>query len=140
MNYRGWRLSGSGYVFRGPEPKAPIEDSIVCIGSAATFGRFATHSYAHLLGERLKVPVINLGIGGARPCTFMNNSAIVDVLRRCRTVIVEMMSARSYRSEIFTPMNTHSGLGVSHLAVDAMAGTPSFNQKCYLSTKSIAPR
>jgi Domain of unknown function (DUF6473)/Sulfotransferase family len=115
LSYEGWQMPGIPYIFRGPKPDHRIEESIVCIGSAATFGRFVPRPFTFQISDQVQVPMINLGIGGARPATYLADARIVDILRRCRMVIVEVMSARGYRSSLFTPNNEHSNLGSTAL-------------------------
>lgn len=114
VDYCGWQFPNAPYFVRGPKPAARWEDSIVCIGSAATFGRLVESPYSRQIERRLGVPVYNLGIGGARPATYLACAPLVDALARCKLAIVEVMSARSYGSSIFLPNNAHSGVGIPH--------------------------
>jgi hypothetical protein len=110
-DYHGWWAEGVPFRLRGPRPWGAIGEAIVCIGSAATFGRLVAKPYPQILSERLGVPVFNFGVGAARPATFLECDAVVDALRRCRLAVVELMSARSYRSSVFTPNDHASTIG-----------------------------
>ncbi len=129
--YYGWQLPNAPYVMRGPKPSARWEDSIVCVGSAATFGRLVENPYSRLVERRLGVPVCNLGIGGARPATYLACQPLVDALSRCKLAIVEVMSARSYRSSIFLPNNPHSGVGLPR-GVDMSNEPPIFKDAYFI--------
>src|SRR5687768_3753373 len=64
-----WLKGLRPHRFRGPaiDPSRPY---IACIGAAQTFGRFCERPFPALLGERLGVQALNLGVGGAGPRLF----------------------------------------------------------------------
>ena len=111
MDYQPWQAPRCRYVFTGPEPKAPPEESIVFLGSAATAGRFVEKPVAALVAERMGIPTINLGFGGARPSLYLGEPYVTELLQRCRLAVVEVMSARGYATSLFTPLNPWTNLG-----------------------------
>jgi hypothetical protein len=50
--------------FRGP-PADLSRPYIACVGAAQTFGRFCASPFPEILGRRLGIQVVNLGVGGA---------------------------------------------------------------------------
>ena len=111
IDYHVWKSPACRFGFRGPAPEAPPEESIVFLGSAATAGRFVERPAAALIAERMNVPTINLGFGGARPGMYLNEPYVRDMLQRCRLAVVEVMSARGYATSVFTPLNQWTNLG-----------------------------
>ncbi len=89
----GWR------AFRGP----PVDTSkpyLAFLGSAQTFGRFCTQPFPSLLGQRLDLSVLNLGVGGAGPRHFQN-SAYLDLINGAEAVVVQILSGRSASNSLF---------------------------------------
>ena len=87
------------------------EPYVACVGSAATFGRLVARPFATLLQERLGMPVINIGFGGARPGIFLEEDALARLIRGAACVVVEAMSARGYATDLFVPENDYTNMG-----------------------------
>lgn len=109
----------SPLVLRGPAPSSLATGAyFACIGAAQTFGRFCAKPYPALLQERLRLPALNLGRGGAGPSFFLKTTdALFDYINRSRFAIVQVMSGRSAGSSLFRS----DGLGFYHRITD---GTP----------------
>ena len=90
----------------------------------------AERPYPRILGDELGIPVFNFGIGGARPATYLDCAPLLDALKQCRFAIVELMSARSYRSSLFTPLNANSGIG--RIARDDLNIRPYANDRYFI--------
>jgi len=102
VDYQLERLQGTNLEFRGPIPRQLEAGSyIACIGAAQTFGCFTARPFATLLGERLGMPALNLGYGGAGPSFFSNDERLLDVVNGARLVVVQVMSARSESNSEF---------------------------------------
>jgi hypothetical protein len=96
VDYRQFELQGTGLSFRGPAPdRLEPGGYLACIGAAQTFGCFCEHPFPALLQERLGLPVLNLGYGGAGPAFFLERPALLELVNRARGVVVQVMSARS---------------------------------------------
>jgi len=90
---------------RGP----PVDWSgryVVFVGAAQTFGRFATSPFPSLIGTRLNIPALNLGVGGAGPRHF-EKPAYLDIINRAETVVLQVLSGRSASNSMFD--NSASG-------------------------------
>jgi hypothetical protein len=113
LDYDVWQLQSSRYKLRGPPPADPLSghDLMFC-GSAATFGRFVNRPFTEQSGEQLKLGYLNAGIGGARPVTYLNDEALMDQLGRARVLVLELMSARGYRSGSFIPNADYTNIGL----------------------------
>ena len=85
--------------FRGPVPDldAPY---LAGIGGAQTFGRFVTDPFLAVLGQRLGLPCLNLGLGGAGP-EFAHKPAVLPLLQRAALVVVQCFSGRSASNSLF---------------------------------------
>jgi LPS sulfotransferase NodH len=104
-------------TFRGPvvDLSAPY---VAVIGGAQTFGRFVSRPFPSLLADRLDLPVLNLGIGGAGPRHF-RSAEYRDVIANAETVVVQVLSGRSASNSMFD--NRASGGIAGHLAKDGSA-------------------
>jgi len=112
IEYGEFRIRGCSYVFRGREEASKIHTSYAaCIGSATTFGRFLRNPYPSQLETYTKIPFINLGIGGARPETYLANEALMKTLQDASLVVLEVMSARGYLSPFFEPADPAGNMG-----------------------------
>ena len=106
------RPTGSRVELRNPPNiYGTGEPYIACVGSAATFGRLVARPFPMLLQERLGMPVLNLGVGGARPGIFLEDEALVRLIRGATCVVVEAMSARGYATDLFVPDNGYTNMG-----------------------------
>lgn len=97
----------SGWELRGPIPDLD-KPYFVCIGATQVFGRFCARPFPKLLSEALDLPVLNLGLGGHGPRTFLNDS-LLSVINRSRFAIVQLVSARTGSNSAFE--NSESGRG-----------------------------
>lgn len=102
-------VTGTPLELRGPRPPTLNErEYFVCIGGAQTFGRFCARPYPVLLQERLGIPAVNLGRGGAGPSFFApGNDGLLYHVNRSRFAIVQVMSGRSASNSLFSS----AGLG-----------------------------
>jgi len=102
IDYRMEELPGTGLSFRGPLP-AVLEPGrfIACVGAAQTFGCFCERPYPALLADRLGLPVLNLGYGGAGPRFFGSRPELVALLGRAAAVVIQVMSGRSEDNTLF---------------------------------------
>lgn len=87
------------------------EPYIACVGSAATFGRLVARPFPALLAERLGMPVLNLGVGGARPGIFLEEESLAELIRGAACVVIEAMSARGYATDLFVPNHDFTNMG-----------------------------
>jgi len=86
-------------IFRGPAPDLS-RPFVACVGGAQTFGRFTTSPFPQQLAQRLHMPVLNLGLGGAGP-RYALRPEILAVLNRAQLVIVQYFSGRSASCSLF---------------------------------------
>ena len=80
----------------------------VCLGAASTFGRFVNQPYPRLLQTHLKLPVINLGYGGAQPSLYLEDKGLLEIVNNAEFAVIEVMSARGYPNSIFDNRDHHS--------------------------------
>lgn len=105
IDYQLRGIPGLPGHFRGPPPPFIVDGQFVaCVGAAQTFGTFCRFPYPILLEERVGLPCLNLGIGGAGPDVF-NKDTFLSVINRSRLAIVQVMSARCVSNSEFV----HSG-------------------------------
>jgi len=111
IDYKCWQPAESKFLFRGPKVESNVADSIIFLGSALTFGRYVQSPFPSMIHDYFKLPIINLGIGGARPSTYLNEPWIMDMLAKAKFVVIEAMSARGYSSNIFQPFADWTNMG-----------------------------
>jgi len=115
FDYRLFQIPALGAAtFRGPEIDLS-RSYLACVGAAQTFGRFVAEPYPALLGARLGIPVLNLGIGGAGPRQFLK-PAFLQLLNQAEAVVIQVLSGRSASNSLFD--NSVSGGMVGRVRVD----------------------
>ncbi|MFK7742551.1 MAG: DUF6473 family protein [Planctomycetota bacterium] len=106
FDYDMHRIAGiATHRFRGPIPDLD-KPYFAVVGGAQTMGRFVPHTYGQQLAERIDLPCLNLGIGGAGP-RFALRPEILHYLQRARFVIVQAPAGRSATWSLFD--NTTTG-------------------------------
>jgi hypothetical protein len=53
----------------------------------------------------MAVPTVNLGLSGARPCHYLENSALKAIIAGSDTLLAEFMSGRGYATSFYRPKN-----------------------------------
>ncbi len=109
VDYRMSELPETGLQFRGPFPErfsggqigGTEEPYVCCVGAAQTFGCFTESPFPTLLADRLNVPVLNLGYGGAGPEFFLGQSQLSPYLNRSKIVVLQVMSGRSQSNSLY---------------------------------------
>ena len=94
VDYQYWELPGSGIQFRGPA--VDLDDPMpyfVCAGAAQTFGCFVAEPYPTILGARLGMRAVNLGLGSATPGIFLSER-LLEVINGGRFLVLQVMAAR----------------------------------------------
>ena len=97
----------SGWELRGPIPDLD-KPYFVCVGATQVFGRFCNRPFPRILSEELGLPVLNLGMGGHGPRTFLGKS-LLSAINRAEFAIVQLSSARIGSNSFFE--NSESGRG-----------------------------
>lgn len=102
IDYELYQLDGTDLWFRGPRDEiSVVEPTIACLGAAQTFGCFSEAPYPALLAERLGVPVLNLGYGGAGPQFYLRHPELLERIDAADLVVVQVMSGRSESNSLF---------------------------------------
>jgi hypothetical protein len=94
--------TNSPLLLRGPRPETLGSGNyLACIGAAQTFGRFCEQPFPILLGNRLGLPILNLGRGGAGPAFFSHNQKLLEYINRARFAVIQVMSGRSASNSLY---------------------------------------
>lgn len=102
VDYQMYTLKGTQISLRGPEPQnLKKNEYFVCLGAAQTFGVLCQSPYPTLLEQKLNIPVLNLGIGGAGPSFFLKENSLIEYINNSRFAIVQVMSGRSEDNSLF---------------------------------------
>jgi len=99
IDYSPRRTPGLSIAVRDPSQRDTI-----CLGSAATFGRFVSNPYP------MQLNAANFGIGGARPETFLYEPLVLSRLAEAKTAVIEVTSARGYGGAVFSPLNRFTNM------------------------------
>ena len=84
---------------------------IACLGADPTFGRFCGDPVPELLSRRLGMQVLNAGVAGAGPSTFLRGGW-GEWLNGAEAVVVQVLAARSESNSLFECDPTRGALGV----------------------------
>jgi hypothetical protein len=95
---------------RGP-PVDRTRPYVVCLGAAPTFGRFCREPFPELLSRQLGMQVLNAGVAGAGPSTFLRGGWS-EWLNGAKAVVVQVLAARSESNSLFESDPTRGALGV----------------------------
>ncbi|QNE05492.1 DUF6473 family protein [Croceicoccus marinus] len=101
VDYHMYRDARTGLSFRGPEPSVDEGNYVTCPGAAQAFGCFCDDPFPDLLAERLDVPFVNLGYGGAGPAFFLRYPQLIEFANRGRAVILQVTSGRSESNSVY---------------------------------------
>src|SRR5262245_34670382 len=84
------RQTETALLLRGPKPQNLDPGRyFVAIGAAQTFGRFCERPYPTILQDKLGLPVLNLGRGGAGPAFFSAaHLRLLHYINNARFVII----------------------------------------------------
>jgi len=85
---------------RGPE-RALDAPYMAVMGSCEAFGRFVQRPFAALAEDKLKLPVVNLGVINAGIDSFVKDEAILDVAARAERVAVQAMDPRNMSNRLY---------------------------------------
>jgi LPS sulfotransferase NodH len=119
FDYDLHRVAGLGtQLYRGPAVDSR-ESYLAFIGGAQTFGRFAFDPFPTLLGRRLGIPVLNLGVGGAGPRHF-NVPRYLPQLNKAEAVVIQVMSGRSASNSQFDNSAAGCVRGITCFATEPM--------------------
>jgi hypothetical protein len=106
VDYQYWELPSSGIQFRGPavdfDDPAPY---FVCAGAAQTFGCFVPDPFPAVLGDRLGMRAVNLGLGSATPGIYLNER-LLQVVNGGRFLVLQVMAARQLSNSRLRSLGT----------------------------------
>lgn len=106
IDYNLYYLQGISYLLRGPKPPSIEPNSYISyIGAAQTFGTLCQFPYPNLLAERLCIPTLNLGYGGAGPRMFLQNDffeqdKLFQYINNSKLVVIQVLSGRSVHNSL----------------------------------------
>ncbi|MGK7939757.1 MAG: DUF6473 family protein [Crocosphaera sp.] len=102
IDYQVYHFKEGNAFFRGPEPKLLEPHNYgICIGAAQTFGCYCEKPFPTLLQERLKIPILNWGRGGAGPYFFLKRPQLFHYINQAKFVIIQVMSGRSQGNSLY---------------------------------------
>ena len=107
VDYQMYDFRGSGIYFRGPADGRQAPDaradagSVAILGAAQIFGRLCEAPLGDLVERQTGTRVYNFGYTGASPAFFLQFAPLMDFLSGCRTVVLQLMSARSVSNALF---------------------------------------
>jgi len=94
-------------IYRGPQVDLS-RPFIAFVGAAQTFGRFVEAPFPAILSQRLGMPALNLGVGGAGPRHFLAPRYLA-LLNKAEAVVLQVLSGRSASNSMF---NNSAGGGL----------------------------
>lgn len=110
LDYQLFQIEGiDDEAFRSPTIDFS-EEYITCLGAAQTFGRFCGEPFPLLLGKRLGIQSLNLGVGAPSPALFTRD-AYLSIVNRSRLVVVQVFAARSESNRLFVQEKQSGAIG-----------------------------
>ena len=112
FDYELYRLPRTRDLLRGPRPAdlGNLRRMVSFLGAAQTFGVLCRYPFPTLLGSMLGCDVLNLGIGGAGPQTFLQGPRrkLLNRINQTRACVVQVMSARGGENRLLVnPVGGH---------------------------------
>ncbi len=101
VDYQMFELPKTRLYFRGPQPGLTRGQYFTCVGAAQTLGCFCDQPFPTLLSNRIGLPVLNLGYGGAGPEFFERHESLDAYINAGQFLILQVMSGRSQSNSIF---------------------------------------
>ncbi|KPQ16387.1 MAG: hypothetical protein HLUCCO18_08775 [Rhodobacteraceae bacterium HLUCCO18] len=92
---------GSVLRFRAPGGD-PTRAHVLCLGGTETFGRFVAEPYPSGLADRLRTPVINMGVAGGGLDVVLNDPAIADACRAATAIVLQVQGAQNLSNRLYT--------------------------------------
>jgi len=102
VDYNLYEFSPSMPLLRGPRVNyvdVVTGNYCVVLGAAQMFGRFHRRSVNEIIQNATNLPVFNFSTGGAGPSSFLKNEPLIEIGRRSKFVILQVLSGRSIGSE-----------------------------------------
>jgi LPS sulfotransferase NodH len=139
FDYDLHQISGLGEGhYRGPRVDLD-RPFLAFVGAAQTFGRFAHDPFPTLVGQRLGLPVLNLGVGGAGPRHF-NTPRYMKVLNRAEAVVLQVLSGRSSSNSLFDNAASGSLRGRTCFGDGPMRAEEFFTQAAKYHSRDVLER
>jgi hypothetical protein len=112
FDYELYRLPRTRELLRGPRPAdfGNLGRMVSFVGSAHTFGVLCRYPFPTLLGSMLGRDVLNLGLGGAGPSSFLlpARRKLLERINRTQVCVVQVMSARGGENRLLAnPVGGH---------------------------------
>ncbi|MCW1950489.1 MAG: DUF6473 family protein [Octadecabacter sp.] len=120
-------------ALRGPQCDLHADNCISFIGAAQTFGRFVNNPFPRQVGRFLERPIANLGFSGAGAEFYLQRPALMALLAKSDTVVVQSMSARSVSAGVF---KTARNNGVLEFQAGPRKGESFLAQEAYRILKT----
>lgn len=110
MTVQGWGRTALDYVpcrygecrvaFRGPQ--RDLSNSYVAfLGGTETFGRFVVTPFPELVEGQLGLGCVNLGVANAGPDLYLQDPAILDIIRGARAVVVQATGVQNVSNRYY---------------------------------------
>ena len=102
IDYHMTSLPGTRFSVRGPLPLSLEPGSyFAAVGAAQTFGCYCEQPFHAILGRRIGLPALNLGMAGAGPEFFAAQEGMIEYINRARFAVLQVMSARSQSNSLY---------------------------------------
>jgi hypothetical protein len=95
-----WRHDGSKLVLRGPKQDF-AQPFVAVLGGSETFGKHVGQPYPALLGDRIGMPVANLGVMHAGVSLFSKERWLLEIASRARLTVLQVMGAQNMSNRLY---------------------------------------
>ncbi|MGR3501543.1 DUF6473 family protein [Pseudaestuariivita sp.] len=101
LDYAPCRYGASMVPVRGPKQTISPE-SVACLGSTDTFGKFVPEPFPQLVQDLVGVPCVNLGADNAGVDTFLQDPALIEAANAAGCRVVQVMCAHNLNNPFYT--------------------------------------
>lgn len=101
LNYFPCRYDRSRLLFRGPR-RDVSGDFVAFLGGTETYGKFLPAPFPALVEAGLGLPAANLGCLQAGPDAYLHDPATLDLCRRARVTVVQVMGALNLSNRMYS--------------------------------------
>lgn len=100
IDYAPCRYNGSRLWFRGPA-RALDRPYLACLGGCAVYGRYLAQPFPALLGARLAMPVLNLGVENAGPDAYLNDPGALATAANAKTALIQLAGSHNISNRFY---------------------------------------
>lgn len=101
LDYFPCRYGAASLTFRGPR-RSLERPYVAFLGGNETYGKFIPDPFPDLVEEDIGFGAVNLGIPNAGPDVYLNDPALIDLIRGAEAVVIQLLGAANMSNRFYT--------------------------------------